>query len=423
MSLFPLNRELPTVFVKVDDDDLVKREMDDAMNIIAASVTNKLNVVIDAENEHQRDLLRLEYENSARFLEDKSKEIQQQLELEFRNQQTALIQQYEDRRKSLENLKEKITDMSEKNTKTFVKSQVTNAVDLLTDTITQRIQSKLRREHQSKLEELNKIGERMMENFETDFSNYTGRRIIIVVTTPLKYDDYKKTPEYASLRRIYNQHLLHEEGKFIPMVELSIEDENKCGLPSVYNQYIAEENRGNIILFLHHDVEIHDNFLYEKLMEAHKQYDIVGLAGARTVNLPLEFNKPTLWHVMSPKSHQCGFVTHQDGEEELFTTNFGRTPNRVSIIDGLFISVDVSACLDTGVMFDSEFLYHHYDLSFCMRANAKNLKIGVWPIFAIHKALGTSGLTKEWETSHNFFVKKYSQNSEQWFDDDKFDNY
>lgn len=181
--------------------------------------------------------------------------------------------------------------------------------------------------------------------------------------------------------------------------------ENKEGLPKVYNRFITEENRNFKLIFVHDDVLIEDLFLFDKLNLAFEKFDIVGLAGARSCNVSAEH---PAWHLMAPREDLVGEVTHSRSGIN-WTTVFGKTPNRVLVLDGLFIAVDTAKLLDTNTFFDEEFEFHHYDITFCLKANSQKLKMGVYPIRVVHFGLGDSMNTPEWTQSSVKFKEKYTK--------------
>lgn len=180
--------------------------------------------------------------------------------------------------------------------------------------------------------------------------------------------------------------------------------DNKEGLPKVYNSFIKEENKGKRLIFIHDDVLIEDLFIFDKLNLAFETYDIVGLAGAKSCDLKSE--RPA-WHLMAPRESFVGEVAHSH-KGITWTTVFGQTPSRALTIDGLFIAVDVDKLLNAQLFFDEDFTFHHYDISFCLRANAKKVKIGVYPIRVVHFGLGDSMNTPDWQESAVKFKNKYN---------------
>lgn len=173
---------------------------------------------------------------------------------------------------------------------------------------------------------------------------------------------------------------------------------NTKGLSEVYNSFITEKYKDHIMVFVHDDVYLDDRLVLEKLHAAHEVYDIVGLAGCKDPVV----KSPPLWHVMAPKENLRGFVSHEL-PQGISMANFGPTRTSVDLIDGLFMSVDVSKLLESGVRFDEEFTFHFYDLAFCLRA--KEHTIGVWDIFVRHEGTGQPDAT--WHSLQERFIEKY----------------
>jgi len=230
------------------------------------------------------------------------------------------------------------------------------------------------------------------------------RDLIIVVTTPKSLDEYKASDEYASVRRVANQNP--------DQVSIQINADNTKGLPEVYNTYIDSRYEGYYVCFIHDDLTLFDNDMFNKLQMAHKDYGMVGLAGATDIMLPFDRNHRTAWHTLSRfdsdgwgvAPHQSGFVAHQkDGET--WSTSFGPVPAQMILLDGLFMSFDIDACLEKEFTFDERFKFHHYDLSASLRAYKYGLGLTTWDIFVVHKGMGE--MDDSWLDSHYEFVKAY----------------
>jgi GT2 family glycosyltransferase len=158
--------------------------------------------------------------------------------------------------------------------------------------------------------------------------------------------------------------------------------------------------KDKIVLFVHDDVSIEDSMLKEKLNEAIKTFDIIGLAGSKNVDL----KKPAAWHLMANNVDWSGAVAHiKDGQT--FMTSFGSMPKEVDLIDGLFMAINVEKVKD--VLFDEQFQFHHYDLDMCMTAKKQGLKIGTYPIWVTHLGLGDSMYSNEWKENAKKFSTKW----------------
>jgi hypothetical protein len=192
-------------------------------------------------------------------------------------------------------------------------------------------------------------------------------------------------------------------------IDLKIHFDNDTGLSEVYNQYITPKNakKYDIALFLHDDVYVDDLKIRGKLYQAIQQYDIVGLAGC----LSPRIKSPSLWHLMSGYDNHRGYVAHANPDDitTVRMTSFGPSPSRVILIDGLFMAVSLKAAIRSEWRFNESFKFHHYDLSSCLDANSKGLKIGVSPINVIHASPGLRSLhDSNFKHSEKKFLEKYT---------------
>lgn len=233
------------------------------------------------------------------------------------------------------------------------------------------------------------------------------KQVLLVTATKTKtLEEFKQRPLAPSLQVLVDKR--YDDSMF----DFEVVKDNKDGLPKVYNRYITEKNKDKLLLFVHDDLEIHDLNLVEKLNKS--PYDITGIAGGST----FEMKDNILWHICSKRESQSGFVTHplcwQENNElkvdynSRATAVFGPAPRRVLILDALFMCLNVERALEAGFQFDERFNFHHWDISSCLIANEKKLKMGTSPIYCVHYGLGNSFMSPEWEESNKLF-KKYWQ--------------
>jgi hypothetical protein len=221
------------------------------------------------------------------------------------------------------------------------------------------------------------------------------KKIIAIVCTLSKtIDEFQNKPIYRTLEKL---HKLYTDSEF----DVRIVKDNKKGLSEVYNSYLIEEYKNDILVFMHDDLEINDLFLVEKLNES--PYVVTGLAGSKTCDLS---KNKLAWHLCCDRGDMMGEVSHKK-DNFIWTSVFGPTSGRVLIIDGLFISVNVSELLKTEARFNEKFKFHHYDMAFCLNCNKHKVKVGVLPINVVHHGLGDSMMTQEWENSNIIFKEEY----------------
>jgi len=189
--------------------------------------------------------------------------------------------------------------------------------------------------------------------------------------------------------------------------KLFINTNNKLGLSKVYNKFLYEHPEFDHVIFVHDDVSIEDNLILEKLQKEHRYYDIIGVAGG----LNPKIQAPALWHLMCGGfgPNLRGFAGHYlPDNERTMITNFGPSPDRVAIIDGVLISVLVKRISEVGWKFNENYTFHHYDISSSLDANKLGLKIGVAPILINHMSPGLRSLNDTFFLeSQSIFLNEY----------------
>lgn len=215
-----------------------------------------------------------------------------------------------------------------------------------------------------------------------------------IIATPKPEEEFKTKSPIS---------LFFEKFNLKPDKDYTVICNNKEGLPKIYNQFIKESFQEKKLIFVHDDVLIEDLFWQEKLTLAFEKYDIVGLAGSKKCNL----TSPIMaWHMMCSREDMVGEVAHSK-DKKFWTTIFGPTESRALILDGLFIAVNTKKLLETNTFFDESFTFHHYDISFCIRANQNKLKMGVFPLKVTHYGLGDSMNSETWKKSSDVFKQIY----------------
>ena len=103
-----------------------------------------------------------------------------------------------------------------------------------------------------------------------------------------------------------------------------------------------------------------------------------------------------------------GAVAHlHDGRS--MTTPFGPVPVRTAIVDGVFMSVNVKKVKEAKWKFNENYDFHLYDISSCLDANKKKLKVGVAPIHLIHASPGLRNFNDiTFQKNQTQFLKEYA---------------
>ncbi|MEY5099436.1 MAG: hypothetical protein RJA36_2155 [Pseudomonadota bacterium] len=183
--------------------------------------------------------------------------------------------------------------------------------------------------------------------------------------------------------------------------------ENRRGLSEVFNECLAEEGGGEIVVFIHDDVWIDDCFLADRVLDAANVYDVFGVVGNRRC-VPLQpswafLNIEGLW---DERENLSGTIAH--GPEACGQLGyFGPAPADCELLDGVFLGVRKQALKAAGVGFDPAFHFHFYDVDFCMTARRGGLRLGTWPIALTHQSTG--GYGQGWLDTYQIFHDKWSR--------------
>lgn len=201
--------------------------------------------------------------------------------------------------------------------------------------------------------------------------------VVLISATRASLPDFMQTTWLgASLQRL----------AFDPRIRAHVAFDNRAGLPLVYNAGLATCRDDDIAVFLHDDVRLDDYHLADRLLEALRHYDVVGVAGNRR---------------RSPGQPGWGFVNDQGQWDESFylsgsvahgeqgrVSHFGPTPADCELLDGLLLGARVDRLRAAGVQFDVGFDFHLYDLDFCRSCRAAGLRLGTWPLAVTHRSSG-----------------------------------
>lgn len=237
---------------------------------------------------------------------------------------------------------------------------------------------------------------------ETKTESFAEKQLYFVSATAKKCKE--DTLIFKSLNQMFQLGII-KAGSY------NIITDNKEPLAKVYNQFLNTRfYKEKIVVFVHDDVMIEDMFIKSKLNDAMKTFDIVGVAGT----LPhIEIRKPALWHIMGEKSGHRGVVNHFVNGH-FSATNFGDTPSRVLLMDGVFMAVNTEKVIEAGLRFDENNPsgFHFYDMNFSMDANLKKLKMGVYPIMLTHLSPGLQNADDAFHKGQNYFIEKWGTKEE-----------
>ena len=208
----------------------------------------------------------------------------------------------------------------------------------------------------------------------------------LVCATPHTQEAFKRCLLGVSLGRLDNQILC------------DVVYNNRAGLGEVYNRFITDEHKHEILVFLHDDIFIDDYWIDVRLNDAIKDYDVIGLTGV-SYRTPVQG-----WDGVSP--WDCGTIIQGRPETGKPWRSRDRAPHKVFALDGQCIAINTQRVMDAGIRWDEQFTFDFYDIDFCHQCVEKGLSVGVWPLALTHAGLGKPGLPR-WVSLLEAFKRKW----------------
>lgn len=173
----------------------------------------------------------------------------------------------------------------------------------------------------------------------------------------------------------------------------TISFENRKGLPRVYNESIERQTHADVMVFMHDDVWLADQEWIEKVGDALRTFDVVGVAGNKRRQPGQSSWAFRPWNQTGfhwDRPHLSGRIAH--GTDEAHEVDeFGPAPASCELLDGVFLAINARVLRETGISFDARYSFHFYDLDFCRSARRMGLLLGTWPIELIHASAGSFG--------------------------------
>lgn len=225
-------------------------------------------------------------------------------------------------------------------------------------------------------------------------------RIRFVVATRERKEDFLSRTATGRSLALYDY----------PFVEIALFEQNKLGLPAVYNMAIEEaRDSPAILLFIHDDVHLCGFDWPHEIEDALANFQIVGVAG-NTRRVPYQpswafIDTKLTW---DSKDNLSGIVGHGKGFPPPNLSKFGPSRQAVKLLDGLLLACHSSTLIEHDLRFDERFDFHFYDLDFCRQAETKRIQMGTWPISVIHESAGSFG-SEPWITSCLKYFEKWGE--------------
>jgi hypothetical protein len=182
-------------------------------------------------------------------------------------------------------------------------------------------------------------------------------------------------------------------------------------IPSIFIKYnnLLESVRNkldenDVVVFLHDDIEIRDQY-FEKKLELYFKYKTnVGIAGVIGTT---EFTDSCGWWLTDRMINTRGRIIQgmNDGSEHIMAENGGMDEHGIVSVDGCILFMP-SKIAKTFKFDESTYSgFHFYDVDTCFTLLEKGYDIGIIDVLVKHQSEGP--LTKSWYDNREKFLNKW----------------
>lgn len=78
----------------------------------------------------------------------------------------------------------------------------------------------------------------------------------------------------------------------------------------------------------------------------------------------------------------------------------------MKLLDGVLLAARSDVLIDNELRFDSQFLFHFYDMDFCRQAELRQLRMGTCAVSVVHASAGRLG-PEAWRSGYEKYLAKY----------------
>lgn len=225
---------------------------------------------------------------------------------------------------------------------------------------------------------------------------------------------------FCSASKIGNNYSWFEESTLSFYDNSFHKEDNSEGLSKFYNSCVELFDE-EFYIFSHDDIFFKNHFRYIQKEVEHrmsKGFDVLGVAGTAEYTI----QEKNLWHLSNKSAHSFNIeqriVTFHNSPNipkhiDEYYKKTGElkicrnVPARCLILDGCLLIVH-RRVFDSGIRFDEQFDFHHYDMDFCLQCNQKGFKMSTCLLDVVHLSPGLFSMDDEkWNESNQKFIKKW----------------
>ena len=87
---------------------------------------------------------------------------------------------------------------------------------------------------------------------------------------------------------------------------------------------------------------------------------------------------------------------------------YGKPGQEVKLLDGVLLAARSDVLIESQLRFDTQFMFHFYDMDFCRQAELRQLRMGTCAVSVVHASAGRLG-PEPWRSAYAMYLAKYGE--------------